>query len=121
MEIRISSPALAELNHAAAYYEASRSGLAEEFASEFGKTLMRIKMAPKAGSLYDENVRCQMLRRFPYSVYYTEKGNELVIVAVAHQHRKPGYWLGRVTNTNDDKTREPESTYSANSVSHAGA
>lgn len=113
MKIRISPPALTELKEAAEYYETSRAGLAEEFNGEFGRTLRRIKIAPKSGSLYDENVRYQMLHRFPYSVYYTEKSNEIVIVAVSHQHRKPGYWLGRVKNTNND-IREPESAYQAN-------
>ena len=38
--------------------------------------------------------RCR-LRRFPYSVVYTQDGNDLLVLAIAHQHRKPDYWRNR--------------------------
>jgi len=39
--------------------------------------------------------RCR-LRRFPYSVIYTVEAGEILILAVAHQHRKPRYWQDRI-------------------------
>lgn len=39
--------------------------------------------------------RCR-LRRFPYSEVYTQEGAELLVLAIAHQHRKPGYWRNRL-------------------------
>jgi len=38
--------------------------------------------------------RCR-LRRFPYSVVYTQDGPDILVLAIAHQHRKPGYWKRR--------------------------
>lgn len=35
------------------------------------------------------------LRRFPYSVIYYTRGEEVRVIALAHQHRKPNYWAGR--------------------------
>jgi len=35
------------------------------------------------------------LTRFPYSLIYTESGDEIRILAVAHHSRRPGYWRGR--------------------------
>lgn len=35
------------------------------------------------------------LRRFPYSVIYYIRAEELRVVALAHHRRKPGYWSGR--------------------------
>jgi len=32
---------------------------------------------------------------FPYSVVYTIEAGEILILAVAHQHRKPSYWQDR--------------------------
>jgi hypothetical protein len=41
-------------------------------------------------------VRRFLLGRFPYAVYIAYLPLELLIVAVAHQHRKPGYWRKRL-------------------------
>jgi hypothetical protein len=35
------------------------------------------------------------VRSFPFSVVYRLRPEEIVILAVAHQKRKPGYWRGR--------------------------
>ena len=36
-----------------------------------------------------------LLRRFPYSIVVRESGDEYLVVAVAYQHRRPGYWRDR--------------------------
>lgn len=38
--------------------------------------------------------RC-LLTRFPYLVIYALLPGELLVLAVGHQHRKPGYWRER--------------------------
>jgi hypothetical protein len=35
------------------------------------------------------------LRRFPYSIVYLLLPEEIRVLAIAHQRRKPGYWSGR--------------------------
>lgn len=40
-------------------------------------------------------VRRQLLKKFPYAVVYLELDAEIVIVAIAHGHEKPGYWRDR--------------------------
>jgi hypothetical protein len=42
------------------------------------------------------DVRPRVLQRFPYSIIYLVERNEIVIVAVAHHKRRPGYWLDRL-------------------------
>jgi mRNA-degrading endonuclease RelE of RelBE toxin-antitoxin system len=39
--------------------------------------------------------RCPLLR-FPYRIIYEVRENELVVLAVAHDRRRPGYWRRRV-------------------------
>jgi hypothetical protein len=39
--------------------------------------------------------RCRV-NRFPYGLVYEVSGEEIVIVAVMHLHRRPGYWRDRV-------------------------
>lgn len=37
------------------------------------------------------------LHRFPYGVIYTRDGADVLMLAVSHQHRKPGYWRTRLS------------------------
>ena len=32
---------------------------------------------------------------FPYFIPYIIRGSKIIIVAIAHGHRKPGYWKSR--------------------------
>jgi hypothetical protein len=36
------------------------------------------------------------LRRFPYDIVVRERVDEIIVVAVAHQSRRPGYWKNRL-------------------------
>ena len=40
-------------------------------------------------------VRYYILRRFPYTIHYEVAGTEVIVLAVAHQRRRPGYWQDR--------------------------
>lgn len=44
----------------------------------------------------DEGIRRRAVRRFPYHLIYLELPDRLQILAVAHDRRRPGYWVGRV-------------------------
>jgi len=33
---------------------------------------------------------------FPYSVIFQDKDDNILVVAVAHAKRRPGYWLKRI-------------------------
>jgi len=37
-----------------------------------------------------------LVRRFPFTIIYAIDTNEVVVVAVAHQRRRPFYWRARV-------------------------
>ena len=43
----------------------------------------------------EPGIRIRVLDRYPYTLMYRVKGDEVLIIAVAHQKRKPGYWRGR--------------------------
>jgi plasmid stabilization system protein ParE len=42
-----------------------------------------------------DDVRYYILRRFPYTIHYEVRGSEVLVLAVAHQRRRPGYWQDR--------------------------
>ena len=85
-----------EFRAAAAYYEAQRTGLGDDFAAEVEQASQRISLTPQAFPLHGSSgVRKCLLRRFPYTIYFLELPDRIWIAAVAHQRRRPGYWSHR--------------------------
>lgn len=56
---------------------------------------MRAIFDPQAQAEF-EDVRRVVLKRFPYKLLYSVETDHLYVIAVAHQHRKPGYWHDRI-------------------------
>jgi len=86
---------------AARWYETHRAGLGTEFLDAVDRAVTRIPEAPQLGSMVPgikaEAIRRRPVRRFPYHVIYVELPDRLQILAVAHDRRRPGYWVGRST------------------------
>jgi plasmid stabilization system protein ParE len=88
--------ALDELRDGAAFYaERAGSDLGLAFVGEFERVVEILLENPKLGAVFRGRRRRHSLRRFPYSVIYQETPEELRIVAVAHQRRRPIYWSRR--------------------------
>jgi toxin ParE1/3/4 len=86
----------AELDAAVAYYERQREGLGLDLQAEVEKSTHRIQTNPRACGLYkDTGFRKCVIRRFPFTIFYQELDDRIWIAAVAHQKRKPDYWLRR--------------------------
>ena len=84
-----------DLNQAVDYYENCQSGLGSEFLDEVEAALKRILQFPEAwGKLSNRTRRC-LTNRFPYGLIYQTQENQIRIIAVAHSHRHPGYWIDR--------------------------
>ncbi len=98
MEVEFHPEASAEFMAASAYYEAEVPGLGDAFVNELERVVALIRQHPFIGSQVDETFRRVVLARFPFSVFYfiSPKGSRVLIVAVAHQRRKPGYWRHRI-------------------------
>jgi toxin ParE1/3/4 len=85
----------AELQDAALFYETRVNGLGKFFAAEVERTISLVRQFPQAGSPDARDCRRVVVARFPYSVVYRQTRDSIVIVAVAHQRRRPGYWRRR--------------------------
>lgn len=77
------------------FYEQSVPGLGLAFASEVRRSINLILAHPEIGGPTGQGFRCLVLRRFPFSVMYRANDSAVYIIAVAHQHRRPGYWKKR--------------------------
>lgn len=84
-----------ELEDAVRYYEQEYSGLGSKFKEEVRKAALRIVAYPQAWSIERGDVRKCLLHKFPYKLMYSVEEDHILVIAVAHQHRKPHYWAGR--------------------------
>ena len=84
-----------ELEDAVRYYELEYSGLGHRFKEEVKKAALRIAEYPQAWSIERGEVRKCLLHKFPYKLMYSVEEGHILVIAVAHQHRKPDYWIGR--------------------------
>jgi len=88
--------ALGELHDAAAFYtESANVELGLAFVAEFERSVDLILNNPTLGAVFRGTRRRVLLRRFPYNVIYQLTSEELRVIAVAHNRRRPGYWAGR--------------------------
>lgn len=96
MNYRLHPDAETELGDAAAYYAARASrAIATAFLVEFTRVADLISVNPELGTPVDGGLRIHPFRRFPYSLIDCEDERGPAILAVAHQHREPGYWRTR--------------------------
>lgn len=94
--VRILVEAKQELEAAALYYEARQAGLGAALLTEVEKTFVRIQKLPRGTRVIRGELRRSPVHRFPYSVLYRLDGAGILIVAVAHRRRRPGYWRDRL-------------------------
>jgi plasmid stabilization system protein ParE len=97
MNFRISLLPAAEEEIAEAfrwYFERSPFA-ADAFRSEVVGAIDSLAEDPLMWPADSEAVRYYILRRFPYTIHYEVAATEVIVLAVAHQRRRPGYWQGR--------------------------
>jgi hypothetical protein len=95
MKVRFLYPAFLEYNSAIDYYNTQQTGLGKKFIKEFDKYLEIVKKYPQSFPIYTSKARKTALSIFPYNIIYSIEEDEILIYAVAHQHRSPEYWLSR--------------------------
>ena len=98
--LRIHRLAEDELTAAALWYDAKRPGLGASLLELIDSMVDRICSgtlpgSPAPGVAKEKGARRVLLRRFPYSIVFYDRKNEIVIVAFAHSRRRPGYWRSR--------------------------
>lgn len=95
---RFHRDANAEYRAALAWYAARSLDAADGFAAEIAHGVRRIRELPHAWPMWRgrPDVRVRLVQRYPYSLVYIVRDPKIVIIAVAHQRRRPGYWLSRM-------------------------
>jgi plasmid stabilization system protein ParE len=67
-----------------------------DFVAEVRRAARAIAAYPEVGRRFSRRLRRTLVRRFPYGLLYRVEANTILVVAVMHLRRRPGYWRGRV-------------------------
>lgn len=78
------------------FYNLRVPGLGDEFCAAVREASRKIQADPLRFPARKHGTRRLLLRRFPYSIVYREDVARILIVAVAHGARRPGYWHERI-------------------------
>ena len=93
MKVEIDSAALLELHAATGFYtQQSGTALGRALADEFKRVVGLLAENPQLGAKWVLGTRRLVMRRFPFQVVYRLYPDHILIVALAHQRRRPGYW-----------------------------
>jgi len=88
--------AQAEFRAGLVWYGRRSRRAAAGFERAVERVLSTVASTPDAYPLYDDVHREAILTRYPYSLLYRiEPSGDVLVVALAHASREPGYWQGR--------------------------
>lgn len=96
LELEYLEEALAEAEAAARWYAERSAAAARGFSDEIDAAESAIARLPEAWPRFDHGTRRFLLRRYPFSVVYRVESHRVLIIAVAHGRRRPGYWKLRL-------------------------
>ena len=93
MTVEFLEEAEKEFLEAVIWYESKEIGLGTRFRNEIARVINRIAEDPllwreRSGGY--RRVNCPV---FPYYIPYFIREDKIIIAAIAHDRRKPGYWV----------------------------
>lgn len=89
MKIFYTDRAKIEVEVAFSFYENQKHGLGEEFLTALEKSFETIKTFPESSQIIYHNFRRFVVRKFPYSIFYTIEEKIIVVHAVFYNRRNP--------------------------------
>jgi len=78
------------------FYEIEQPGLGTQFEEQIRHSLLRIQQYPHAWPPERKEIRRYLVHKFPYKILYSIQDDTIVILAFAHLHRQPDYWIDRI-------------------------
>ncbi len=87
-----------EYREAVVFYESRYTGLGAAFSLQIEAAIDRILKAPERWRVIEQDVRRCLAHTFPYGILYIIEEDSILIVAVMHLRRRPGYWRARLSD-----------------------
>jgi len=92
IKVEFSPEALVDARETRRWYAERSVTAGERFEAELRRTIDLAALLPQAGSLGPGETRRLRLHGFPHSLIYRAGPSVLVVLAIAHERREPGYW-----------------------------
>lgn len=96
MHVELTEAADLELAEATEWYMERSWEISRAFLLEFIRVKGLVEEAPKRWREVEPGVRRIPFQRFPYALIYVEELDGVLVLAVMHQRRNPGYWRKRL-------------------------
>ena len=96
MVVEFTEPASIEIDDAISFYNYQERGFGKIFFEEVLQIIELISEFPELWPQNTANTRKATLKKFPYNLIYSAEKDMIYIIAVAHHHREPEYWIDRV-------------------------
>jgi plasmid stabilization system protein ParE len=94
--VQLRPAAKRDLREAVEWYRAQDVDLANQFLDEVYRILALLERFPNLGGpvygITDAAVRQLPVSNFPYQVVFRRREHRTIVVAIAHERRRPGYW-----------------------------
>ena len=85
-----------EFEEAVRFYRARGPTLGDRFAHDVRAAIRKILETQTRWRVLEGDLRLCLVRVFPYSVLYTLEQDYVLIIAIRHGKREPGYWRHRL-------------------------
>jgi plasmid stabilization system protein ParE len=100
-KVSLVEEAAEEGEEAASWYESQRNGLGREFREALAQSIDNLRNNYVSGTIWpgllgERGVRRIRMGRFPYHVVFIGDDQKTIVLAIAHQRRRPGYWRRRI-------------------------
>jgi len=96
VNVRFLTLAQHEVDDAVVWFEERLEGKGLEFLDALDRAVRLVMAYPHASPEVEPEIRGRPFVNFPYALIYGIDDETIVVVAVAHTHREPRYWVGRV-------------------------
>ena len=100
-KIKIDEDALLNIQDATDWYNLQTQGLGTRFQKQVIKQINALKENPKVCAIRYADVRCLVVKKFPFMIHFTiDSNNNIVeVYAIIHTSMNPEIW-------NNNKTKE---------------
>jgi toxin ParE1/3/4 len=94
--LRFFPEAIEEIEDGKHWYERRSEWARGAFLQEIDDSLDAILQGPRRWPVHQAGTRRYVCQTFPYSIIYYVEEAIVVVVAVAHERRRAGYWRDRL-------------------------
>ena len=97
MTLHFEGPAETEIFEIADFYDTVRKSLSDDFGESVFRRLDEILIFPESQPRVSKKFRKASVPGFPYHIIYQIREEEVWVIAIWHNKRKPGSWKKRLS------------------------